>query len=146
MRISIGSDHGGFFLKQQLVDALRPEWEFFDEGTYSQESVDYPVYAQQVCDDVVSKKSDLGILICTTGIGMCISANKVKGIRAALVNNVDGAALARQHNDSNVLCLGAKYTPFEEAIKIARAFVNAEFEGGRHERRVGLIQKQEEKK
>ncbi|MDD3191335.1 MAG: ribose 5-phosphate isomerase B [Bacilli bacterium] len=146
MRISIGSDHGGFLLKQQLVDALHTEWEIFDEGTYSQESVDYPVYAQQVCDDVVSKKSDLGILICTTGIGMCISANKVKEIRAALVTNVDGATLARQHNDSNVLCLGAKYTPFEEAIKIARAFVNAEFEGGRHERRVGLIQKQEEKK
>lgn len=146
MRISIGSDHGGFLLKQQLVDALHIEWEIFDEGTYSQESVDYPVYAQQVCDDVVSKKSDLGILICTTGIGMCISANKVKEIRAALVTNVDGATLARQHNDSNVLCLGAKYTPFEEAIKIARAFVNAEFEGGRHERRVGLIQKQEEKK
>jgi len=146
MKISIGSDHGGFLLKQQLVDALHIEWEIFDEGTYSQESVDYPVYAQQVCDDVVSKKSDLGILICTTGIGMCISANKVKEIRAALVTNVDGATLARQHNDSNVLCLGAKYTPFEEAIKIARAFVNAEFEGGRHERRVGLIQKQEEKK
>ena len=103
-------------------------------------SCDYPVYAKKVASDVSNKVSDFGVLICTTGIGMSICANKFKGVRAALVTNEESAHLTRMHNNSNVICMGAKFTPYEEAIKYLEAFLNEQFEGGRHQRRVDQIE------
>lgn len=145
MNISIGSDHGGYKLKKDLIQALSKEgYEVIDCGTHSEESVDYPVYAEKVSRNVQSNRSAFGILICVTGIGMCISANKFKGIRAALVNSTDSAMMTRRHNNSNIICMGAKYTAVEDAITWINTFVNEKFEGGRHQRRIDLINKQEE--
>ncbi len=145
MNISIGSDHGGYALKKELIQALSKEgYEVIDCGTHSEESVDYPVYAEKVSRNVQSKRSEFGILICVTGIGMCISANKFKGIRAALVNSVDSAMMTRRHNNSNIICMGAKYTNVLDAIEWVNTFVGENFEGGRHQRRIDLISKQEE--
>ena len=147
MKISIGSDHGGFSLKEELIVALKEKnIEIIDQGTYNLDSVDYPLFAEKVSKDVQSKTSDFGVLICTTGIGMCISANKFKGIRAALVNNLDSAVLTRQHNNSNIICLGAKYLNKKEAVELVEAFIQTKFDGGRHERRIEIIGKQEENK
>ncbi len=147
MKISIGSDHGGFHLKQDIVKYLQSQKiEVVDSGTYDAESVDYPVYAQKVCQDIQNKASDFGILVCTTGIGMCISANKFHGIRAALVHYLGEAESARRHNNANVLCFGEKFTTIEEASAIINVFVNTPFDGGRHLRRVNIITKQEEQR
>ncbi len=147
MKISIGSDHGGFSLKEEIIKELQKQnVEVVDKGTYDTTSVDYPVYAEKVCRDIQKKVSDFGVLICTTGIGMCISANKFKGIRAALVSNKDSAIMTRRHNNSNVICLGARYTSLNDAVDWIMTFVNEKFEGGRHLRRVELIGKQEEEK
>ena len=140
MRISIGCDHGGFNLKERVVKYLQEKYEVVDYGCYGLDSCDYPVFAKKVADDVSNNKSDFGILICTTGIGMSITANKFKNVRAALVTNLESAHLTRMHNNSNVICLGAKFTPYEEAIKYLDAFLNEQFEGGRHQRRVDLIE------
>lgn len=146
MRISIGSDHGGFLLKEELKKHLLEEsFEVLDCGCDSQESVDYPLYGMRVCKNVQTKKTELGILICTTGVGMSITANKHHGIRAVLAHNADMAEYARRHNDSNVLCFGSKYFQISEAMAMVKAFVEAKFEGERHERRVNLIQKLEVK-
>ena len=110
-----------------------------DEGCYSQDRVDYPVFAVKVSDDVFDKKADFGILICTSGIGMSICANKHKGIRAALVMNEDAAKFSRLHNNANVICMGAKYLNKEEACHFIEVFLETEFEGGRHEKRVEMI-------
>lgn len=145
MKISIGSDHGGFSLKEEIVKELKEKnVEVIDQGTYDTTSVDYPIYAEKVCHDVQKGVSNFGVLICTTGIGMCISANKFKGIRAALISNKDSAIMTRKHNNSNVICLGAKYTNTTEAVDWILAFINEQFEGGRHLHRVELIGKQEE--
>ena len=128
MRISIGCDHGGFNLKQQVVKYLQEKYEVVDYGCQSLESCDYPVFAKKVANDVATKTSDFGVLICTTGIGMSITANKFKGVRAALVMNEESAHLTRMHNNSNVICMGAKFTPYEEAIKYLDAFLNEQFE------------------
>lgn len=141
MKLSIGSDHGGFLLKQQVIDYLKKQnHEVIDYGCNSLDSCDYPIFAKEVAKDVSLEKVDFGILICTTGIGMSITANKFKGVRAALVTNLESAKLTRMHNNSNVICLGAKFTPYEDAIKFIDAFLNEKFEGGRHERRVSLIE------
>lgn len=141
MKLSIGSDHGGFLLKQQVIDYLKKQnHEVIDYGCNSLDSCDYPLFAKEVAKDVSLEKVDFGILICTTGIGMSITANKFKGVRAALVTNLESAKLTRMHNNSNVICLGAKFTPYEDAIKFIDAFLNEKFEGGRHERRVSLIE------
>ena len=141
MKISIGSDHGGFTLKEQIIKHLNElEYEVTDCGCFSLESCDYPIYAKKVAYDVQNENVDFGILICTTGIGMSITANKVKGVRAALVTNEDAAHLTRKHNNSNIICLGAKYTSYEDAIKYIDIFLNEKFEGGRHLRRVNLIE------
>jgi ribose 5-phosphate isomerase B len=146
MTISIGSDHGGYQLKEQLILALKEKgYKVIDQGCLGPESVDYPYYARRVARDVQSEISTKGILICTTGIGMSIVANKFKGIRAALIMNEDAAKLSRQHNDSNVICLGAKYTPFEIAIKYVLIFLEENFLGERHSRRVNMIKEVEEK-
>ena len=140
MKISIGCDHGGFNLKEQVVKYLEKKYEVVDYGCFDLSSVDYPVYAKQVATDVQNKVSDFGVLICTTGIGMSICANKFKGVRAALVTNEESAHLTRMHNNSNIICMGAKFTPYEEAIKYLDAFLNEQFEGGRHQRRVDQIE------
>lgn len=136
-KLSIGADHGGFNLKQALVEALRAEgFEVADKGCYSTDSVDYPDYAKAVCDDVVSKTSEFGVLVCTSGIGMSMAANKVEGIRAALCLNLDAGEFSRRHNNANVCCLGAKYLDLQTALEIVKTFAKTDFEGGRHERRV----------
>ena len=140
MKISIGCDHGGFNLKEQVVKYLEQKYEVVDYGCFDLSSVDYPVYAKQVATDVQNKVSEFGVLICTTGIGMSICANKFKGVRAALVTNEESAHLTRMHNNSNIICMGAKFTPYEEAIKYLDAFLNEQFEGGRHQRRVDQIE------
>ncbi len=140
MRIAIGSDHAGYELKCQLVNYLQHNnVEVHDMGTFNQDSVDYPDYAVQVCQTLARDNSDFGILICYTGIGMCMAANKFKGIRAALVDNIDNAKFTREHNDANVLCMGAKDVDLELAKKIVNVFLSSRFLGGRHERRVEKI-------
>lgn len=146
MVISIGSDHGGYLLKEKIVEYLEKEgYTVLNRGCDGPESVDYPLYGMRVCKDVQTKKSDVGILVCTTGVGMTIVANKHRGIRAALVHNVDMARLTKEHNDSNVLCFGSKYTTEEQAYEMVKAFVESKFAGDRHEKRVNMITKLEEK-
>jgi len=140
MKISIASDHGGFELKEKVVEHLiQKDYQVFDRGCPSIESVDYPDYAKFVCEDMQRNVCDYGILICTTGIGMTIYANKFHGIRAALVTNLDQAHLTRQHNNSNILCLAAKYTKPTEAFKYIEAYISETFIGGRHQRRIDKI-------
>ena len=137
MNISIGFDHGALDLRAPVMETLQGLGHVvIDHGTDSAESVDYPDYARLVTDDVASGKADAGILCCTTGIGMSMAANKVKGIRAALVHYEDEAALTRKHNNANVLCLGSLHTKAEEASQLVTVFLANEFEGGRHDRRV----------
>jgi glycine hydroxymethyltransferase len=139
--VTMGADHAGFELKEVLKKYLEDRGvSVADFGTHSKEASDYPDFAQSVGQSVASHKSQFGILICSTGLGMSIAANKVSGVRAALVNDETGAVLARQHNNANVLCLGAKYLAPEQAKKIVDTFLGAKFEGGRHERRVGKME------
>ena len=135
--IALGADHGGLELKEELKQSLLSRgYRVRDFGTNSKESTDYPDYAQSVARAVADQQLDLGILVCTTGVGMSIAANKVRGVRAALVWDEDVARLARQHNDANVLCLAGRGTEPGEAHRIVDAFLSSSFEGGRHERRV----------
>jgi len=139
--IAIGADHGGFALKEALKQHLvKRGVSVADFGTRSRESTDYPDYAQAVAQTVALRRADFGVLICTTGVGMSISANKIPGVRAALVADVLTAARARQHNNANVLCLAGETTPTDEAMKIVDTFLSARFEGGRHERRVNKME------
>lgn len=142
MKIVIGSDHAGFELKEQLVNYLQEKYKVVNCGTYSKDSVDYPDYAKAVCLEM--NENTVGILVCFTGIGMSIAANKFKGVRAALVGSVEDAKLTREHNNSNILCLSSKNTPFELAKKIVDTFLTTEFTYGRHENRVNKILKIEE--
>jgi len=139
-KFAIGADHGGYELKEALKAHLQKRGlTFRDFGTQSQESVDYPDFAKTVAEAVGSGQAEFGLLVCTTGIGMSISANKYAGIRAALVVNEEVAAVCRRHNDANVLCLGQRLITVEQGVKILDAFLAAEFEGGRHERRVNKL-------
>ncbi len=139
--LSIGCDHGGFQLKETLKRHLQSRSVVFEDlGTHSAESTDYPDYAKAVAEAVVSGKAQCGLLVCTSGIGMSIAANKVPGARAALVFNAEMASLAREHNDANILCLGAKQTSPQQAIEIVDAFLGGSFAGGRHERRVAKFE------
>lgn len=140
MKIALGADHAGFRLKEQLRDRLQAAGhEVLDVGTTSEESTDYPNYAHKVTEKVVHGEAERGILVCATGLGMSIAANKVHGIRAGLAYNEDTARLTRAHNDANVLTLAQKYTPFEDAAKFVDIFLSTPFEGGRHQRRVNEI-------
>ncbi len=140
MKVAIASDHGGYKLKESLKELLSNDGiEVLDEGCFSTDSVDYPDYAKKVGMDVVSGKAEFGVLICTSGIGMSIAANKVRGIRAAYLFNEDGAKFSRLHNNANVMCIGAKYVSADLALKLARIFFSTEFEGGRHLRRIDKI-------
>lgn len=138
--IAIGSDHGGYALKQQLMKHLTDlGLEYKDYGTYSDESCDYPIYAEAVARAVAGDEAERGILICGTGIGMSIAANKIPGIRCALCGDCYSAELTRRHNDANILALGARVLGEGLAEKIMDTFLATEFEGGRHARRIGLI-------
>ncbi len=138
---AVGSDHAGFELKLELLGELRRlGLSYEDVGTHSKESTDYPDYAHEVSHRVASGQASLGLLCCSTGIGMSMAANKVEGIRAALVTSEEMARLTRQHNDANVLCLGARNNSAAECVKILHAFMEARFEGGRHERRILKIE------
>jgi ribose 5-phosphate isomerase B len=142
MKIAIGSDHGGFQLKRKVVKLLKSKkHKVMDLGTDSCDSCDYPLIAYEVAGCVAKKKSDRGILICKTGIGNSIAANKVKGIRAALCYNIKAAELSRRHNNSNILVLGALFTDITKAKRIIDVWLNTKFEGGRHLRRVKQIER-----
>lgn len=145
MRIAIGSDHAGFELKEELKKYLCIEHDTIDVGTNSTESTDYPDFAKKVCELILKKEVDLGILICGTGIGMSITANKFKGIYAALCYDKNSASLSRRHNNANVLCIGGRTTKKEDAIEIVKTFLEESFEGERHERRFKKIKDIEEK-
>ncbi len=140
-KIALGADHGGFELKEVLKKYLQERGvTITDFGTHSLESTDYPDYAQLVANSVVDRKAEIGVLVCTTGIGMSITANKVPGIRAAMVCDPEAASLTRRHNDANVLCLSGRFTSPDQAKKILDNFLNSQFEGGRHERRVNKME------
>lgn len=141
IKLAIASDHAGVDYKKRLIEHLEKHgFECINLGTDTEESVDYPVYADRVCGKITNGECTLGILICGTGIGMSIAANKHKGIRAALCSDTESAVLTRQHNDANILCLGARIIPFEKAVQITDAFLGAEFLGGRHQRRVDMLE------
>ncbi len=146
MKIAIGADHRGYKLKEELKDYMKEKGiEFVDFGTDSEESVDYPDHAIPVGEAVAKGECDLGVLICYTGIGMSIAANKVKGIRAAHVVAPVYAKMARLHNDANVLCLPGGFITKDAAIECLELFISTEFEGGRHQRRVDKIVNYESK-
>ena len=146
MKIAIGCDHAGFQYKEIVKKHLQEKgFEVLDKGTYSEERVDYPVYGEAVANAVASGEADKGIVICGTGIGISIAANKVKGIRAALCTNEYMARMARKHNDANILAFGARVLGIDVVLGIVDEFFSTDFEGGRHEKRVNLIKEIEEK-
>ena len=145
MRIAFAADHGGVELKEHLVSFLNSKgYETIDFGTNSSESCDYPDFAYKAALSVANGESDYGIVICTSGIGVSIVANKVKGVRCSLVTNVEDAVLTKEHNNSNCLALGAKNVSPELAVEIVDAWLSAEFAGGRHLNRVNKIKLVEE--
>jgi len=140
VKIAVGSDHGGYVLKEQVVNYLRNNGhEVDDQGCNSPESVDYPDFAEKVCDEVRQGNCAAGILICGTGIGMSIAANRYRDIRAALCHEAFTARMSREHNNANVLCLGERVLGSEIALDIVRVWVNTEFAGGRHQRRLDKL-------
>lgn len=140
MKIALGSDHGGYELKLEIMKHLeRKGIKFEDFGTYSKDSCDYPDYALKVAEQVVSKNYDFGILVCGTGIGISIAANKVEGIRAALCHDTFSAHATREHNDANILALGQRVIGTGLALDIVDVFLNTDFQGGRHAERIKKI-------
>lgn len=140
MKIMIGSDHAGFDLKEKVIRHLRSQGvQVEDIGTDSPESVDYPVYATRVARAVAGGRTDRGILICGSGFGMCIVANRFPGVRAVPASEPYGAKMSRRHNDSNVLCLGGRFLGQDLAMEIVDVWLEEPFEGGRHQRRVSMI-------
>lgn len=140
MKVAVGCDHGGFVLKDAVISTLEELGaQVVDFGTYSTESVDYPVYGKKVADAVASGECDLGVVMCGTGIGISIAANKVKGIRAAVVTNEFMAEMTRRHNNANVIALGGRVITPEEAKVLVKAWYTAQFEGGRHQKRIDMI-------
>ena len=139
MNISIGNDHAGVDYKNFIIEELQEKYNIVNHGTDNESSVDYPDFAHPVSSDVNNKKSDLGILICGSGNGVAMTANKHKKVRAALCWNQEIAMLAKQHNNANVVCIPARFISKEETLKIVKSFIETNFEGGRHERRVNKI-------
>ena len=138
--IAVGSDHGGFELKNHILKHLEENGlEYEDIGCYDENSVDYPDIAERVCRAINNKECENGILICGTGIGICIAANKINGIRAAHCHDVYSAEMTKRHNNANVICLGGRVIGRELAFKIIDTWLNAEFEGGRHAARIEKI-------
>ena len=141
MKIALGSDHGGFELKEKVKNYLENlGLEVLDFGTNSSDSVDYPVYAKKVCAEVLTENADFGILVCGTGLGMAICANKIKGIRAVTPENTFSAKMARAHNNANVLTLGQRVLGEELAYEIISAFLNTDYDGGRHQKRIDMFE------
>ena len=140
MKIAIASDHGGFDLKEQLKEYYAGKGTKLDDlGTYSSESCDYPDIAKAMCDRILSGEAETGILICGTGIGMSIAANKIRGVRAALCADHFSAKYTRLHNDANIICMGARTLGSGVALELVDLFLHTPFEGGRHEKRVAMI-------
>ena len=141
MKVAIGADHAGFAVKEEIKAVVRALGHVvIDKGTTSEASVDYPDYAAEVARSVTSGEAERGVLLCGTGIGMSIAANKVAGIRAALVSDEKTAELSRQHNDANVFCAGARVLPTVRIAEMLKVWLSTPFEGGRHQRRVEKIQ------
>ena len=138
-KILIANDHAGFQMKQALVKKLINKIDFLDLGTSSLESVDYPDYAEKLSKEISSRKFDKGLLICGSGIGMSIVANRFKNVRAALCMTAEMSRLAREHNDANILVLGSRLISEEEAIKCLLVFIETKFEGGRHQTRLDKL-------
>ena len=139
-KICISSDHAGYEIKEFIKEMLiKSKISITDLGPFFNKSVDYPDYAKKVSNRISKRKSDIGILVCGSGTGMAISANKTKGIRAAVGYNIKSTQLSRQHNNANVLCLGSRLTKKKDIKKIIKIFLNTKFEGGRHKRRVKKI-------
>ena len=146
MKIAIGSDHVGFDLKIKIIEYLKTlEYEVTDFGTYSKKRTDYPVYGQKVANEIVIRNFERGILICGTGVGISLSANKVKGIRAVVCSEPYSAKLSKEHNDTNILAFGSRVVGLELAKMIVKEWLEAKFEGGRHSNRLKLISDIEEK-
>lgn len=140
-KIAIGSDHGGYELKEQVLAFLKEKgYEFKDFGCFDTQSIDYPVIALDVASAVSKGDFDKGIIICGSGIGVCIVANKVKGIRAANCNDLYCAEMSRKHNDANVLTMGGRVVSKELALEIVDLWLSTDFEGGRHQKRVDMIE------
>ena len=140
MKIAIASDHGGFELKQKLIEYYAKQGvRLEDLGNHTEESCDYPLIARKMTDAILSGQADNGILICGTGIGISIAANRVKGIRAALLYNEEVAHLAREHNNANIAVFGGRMQKFEDVVRYLDIFLNASFEGGRHLRRINEL-------
>ena len=141
MKIAIGNDHAGVDYKKNIIEYLEKKFIIINHGTDDENSVDYPDFAHPVSSDVNTGTSNLGILICGSGNGVCMTANKYKNVRAALCWNKELSKLGRTHNDANIVCIPARFITKKEAAEIVNTFVNEEFEGGRHKRRVKKISK-----
>ncbi len=139
MNISIGNDHAGVDYKNHIIEKLKDNYNIINHGTNNIESVDYPDFAHPVSLDVQNNKSDLGILICGSGNGVAMTANKYKKVRAALCWNEQAALLAKKHNNANIICIPARFISKEEALQIIKSFIETEFEEGRHQRRINKI-------
>ncbi len=146
MKLAIGCDHAAVDLKQEIMEHLKQRGvEVEDFGTYTKDSCDYPIYAEKVANEVVAQRADGGILICGTGVGISIAANKVRGIRCVVCSEPYSAKLSKMHNNTNILAFGARVVGPDMAKMIVDAWLDAEYEGGRHQRRVDLIHAVEEK-
>ncbi len=145
-KLVFASDHAGYALKNRLMTLMKEDgYEITDMGTFSEESCDYPVFAEKACNAVLEGYADLAILVCGTGVGMSIAANKINGIRAACCSDVFSAKYTRLHNDANALCLGARVLGEGLAYELVKVFVETGYEGGKHARRVGMLTALEEK-
>ncbi len=145
MKIAVGADHAGFLLKETLREKLAEQGhQVVDHGTTSSDSTDYPDFAVAVAEDVRQGRAGRGILVCSTGVGMSIAANKIPGVRAALGWDADEVRLTREHNDANVLTLGAKYLSAEKAAELVDVFLSTDFQGGRHALRISKIAETEQ--
>ena len=142
MKISIGCDHAGFKTKEMIISLLEElKHDVLDLGTNSIDSVDYPIYGLKVGESIKNKIVDMGVVVCGSGIGISIAANKISGVRAALCTSVEHAILSRKHNNANVLALGARLTDEKDIKKIVIKWLDTSFEGGRHQKRINLIEK-----
>jgi len=141
MKIAIGCDHAAFEEKNKLVDNLKSKGILFEDfGCHTEDSVDYPDYAHAVCKEIQNNNFDFGILICGSGIGISIAANKNKDIRAALCTSEFHAEMSRKHNNANIISFGARVTSIEEMVRMTAIFLNTDFEGGRHQKRIEKIE------
>lgn len=138
-KVSIGNDHAGTSLKFKVMERLAADFEFTNHGTDAEDSVDYPDFVHPVAKDVVNGQAEFGILICGSGNGVCMTANKHQGVRAGLAWTPEIAELTKQHNNANVLCIPARFLSEDQAFAVLQAYLDAEFEGGRHQRRVDKI-------